>query len=45
MFGCDFPVLRYEKVIQDWTAEGYSEAVLEKILCSNAQRYFSEGVR
>ena len=41
MFGCDFPVLRYEKVIQDWTAEGYSETVLEKILCTNAQRYFS----
>ncbi len=41
MFGCDFPVLRYEKVIQDWTAEGYSESVLEKILCSNAQRYFT----
>ena len=40
MFGCDFPVLRYEKVIQDWTAEGYSETVLEKILCTNAQRYF-----
>ena len=43
MFGCDFPVLRYEKVIQDWTAEGYSEAVLEKILCSNAIRYFTKG--
>jgi len=41
MFGCDFPVLRYEKVIQDWTAEGYSESVLEKILFSNAHRYFS----
>ena len=43
MFGCDFPVLRYEKVIQDWCAEGYSEVVLEKILCTNAQRYFTTG--
>jgi predicted TIM-barrel fold metal-dependent hydrolase len=43
MFGCDFPVLRYEKVIQDWCAEGYSEDVLEKILCTNAQRYFTTG--
>ena len=24
MFGCDFPVLRYEKVMDDWNAEGYS---------------------
>jgi predicted TIM-barrel fold metal-dependent hydrolase len=43
MFGCDFPVLRYEKVIQDWSAEGYSESVLEKILSTNAQRYFTQG--
>ena len=31
MFGCDFPVLRYEKVLQDWRAEGYSQDVLEKV--------------
>lgn len=40
MFGCDFPVLRYEKVIADWSAEGYTETVLEKILHKNAEAYF-----
>ena len=41
MFGCDFPVLRYERVIADWIAEGYTETVLEKILCKNAESYFN----
>ena len=40
MFGCDFPVLRYEKVIADWQAEGYPPEVLEKVLRANAERYF-----
>ena len=40
MFGCDFPVLRYEKVITDWMSEGYSEEVLAKVLRSNAEAYF-----
>jgi predicted TIM-barrel fold metal-dependent hydrolase len=40
MFGCDFPVLRYEKVIADWVAEGYGDEVLEKVLYKNAERYF-----
>ena len=41
MFGCDFPVLRYEKVIADWQAEGYPPDVLEKVLRQNAERYFA----
>jgi len=40
MFGCDFPVLGYEKVIADWKAEGYTEEVLEKVLHRNAEAYF-----
>jgi len=40
MFGCDFPVLMYEKVIADWMAEGYAEEVLEKVLHRNAEAYF-----
>lgn len=40
MFGCDFPVLRYEKVVADWVAEGYSQEVLEKVLYRNAEHYF-----
>ena len=41
MFGCDFPVLRYEKVIADWKSEGYSDDVLAKALFANAERYFA----
>jgi len=41
MFGCDFPVLRYEKVITDWQAEGYPPEVLDKVLRQNAERYFA----
>ena len=40
MWGCDFPVLRYGKVISDWESEGYSEAVLRKVLSDNAKRHF-----
>ena len=40
MFGCDFPVLTYEKVIADWTTEEYSEEVLEKVFYKNAEAYF-----
>jgi hypothetical protein len=40
MFGCDFPVLRYEKVVADWKSEGYPERVLEKVLHENGERYF-----
>jgi predicted TIM-barrel fold metal-dependent hydrolase len=41
MFGCDFPVLSYEKVVGDWIAEGYPEEVLHKVLRANAEAYFN----
>jgi hypothetical protein len=40
MFGCDFPVLEYPKVVADWKSLGYGEGVVEKILCSNAEKFF-----
>ena len=40
MFGGDFPALNYEKVIPAWKAEGYPEAVLEKVMYKNAEAYF-----
>jgi predicted TIM-barrel fold metal-dependent hydrolase len=43
MFGCDFPVLKYEKVIADWKSEGYSQDILEKVLYRNAEQYFGIG--
>jgi predicted TIM-barrel fold metal-dependent hydrolase len=41
MFGCDYPVLRYEKVVGDWESLGLKPAVLEKVLHKNAEAYFS----
>lgn len=40
MFGCDFPVLEYPKVVADWRSLGYTEEVLEKVLFRNAETYF-----
>lgn len=38
MFGCDFPVLRYEKVIADWKSK---VTPTTKALFANAERYFA----
>jgi len=32
MFGADYPLLGYERLLGDWKAEGYGEAVLDKVL-------------
>lgn len=40
MFGCDFPALPYERVVQDWIDDGYSDEVLEKLFYRNAEAYF-----
>ena len=43
MFGCDFPVLKYEKLLLDWQGEGYKNEILEKVLFRNAESYFGAG--
>ncbi len=40
MFGCDYPVLKYEMMIERWKGLGYAEHVLEKIFYRNAEAYF-----
>jgi uncharacterized protein len=42
MFGCDYPVLKYEMMVERWRSLGYSEAVLEKVMYRNAETYFPE---
>jgi hypothetical protein len=42
MFGCDYPVLKYEMMVERWRSLGYSEAVLEKVMYRNAEAYFPE---
>jgi predicted TIM-barrel fold metal-dependent hydrolase len=40
MFGADYPLFRYERLVADWRELGYSEAVLEKVFHRNAERLF-----
>jgi len=41
MFGADYPMFSYERLIADWQSEGYSDAVLEKVFFRNAERLFA----
>lgn len=40
MFGCDYPVLKYEMMLDRWIGLGLPDAVLEKVLFRNAEAYF-----
>ncbi len=40
VFGCDFPFLRYERMLEAYRAEGYPEEVLKKLMHLNAENYF-----
>lgn len=40
MFGCDYPVLKFEMMIDRWRGLGLSDEVLEKVLYKNAEAYF-----
>jgi hypothetical protein len=42
MFGADYPLFRYERLVADWQAEGYKEEILEKIFYRNAERFFAQ---
>jgi uncharacterized protein len=39
MFGADYPLLRYERLVADWRELGYSEEVLDKVFYRNAERF------
>jgi len=41
MFGADYPLIGYERLVGDWQKEGYSEETLEKVFWRNAQAYFA----
>lgn len=40
MAGCDFPVLEYPKIKNDWASLGFSQEVLEKVMFRNAEKFF-----
>jgi predicted TIM-barrel fold metal-dependent hydrolase len=40
MFGADYPLLSYERLLGDWKAQGYPDDVLERIFHLNATAFF-----
>jgi predicted TIM-barrel fold metal-dependent hydrolase len=40
MFGADYPLFRYERLVADWKELGYSDAILENVFHRNAERLF-----
>ncbi len=39
LFGADYPLFTYERLVRDWRAEGYSEEVLAHVFHGNAERF------
>lgn len=42
LFGADYPLLSYDRLVGDWHKEGYSEAILKKVFYRNAERFLTE---
>ena len=42
MFGADYPLLTYERLIRDWRAEGYSEEILTKVFHTNGAAFLAD---
>ncbi|MGE0315223.1 MAG: amidohydrolase family protein [Lautropia sp.] len=42
MFGGDYPLFRYERLLRDWRSEGYDAEVLENVFHRNATRFLEE---
>ena len=41
MFGADYPLIRYERLVSDWNSEGYDSGVLEKVFHKNAEKFLA----
>ena len=41
MFGADYPLLTYERLIRDWRNLGYPDEVLEKVFHRNAEAFLA----
>lgn len=39
LFGADYPLLSYDRLISDWRGLGYGDAILEKVFYKNAERF------
>ena len=40
MFGADYPLLQYERLVKDWQSLGYDDAILENVFYRNAEQVF-----
>jgi len=40
MFGADYPLFRYERLVSDWKDLGYTDDILERVFFKNAERLF-----
>jgi predicted TIM-barrel fold metal-dependent hydrolase len=40
MFGGDYPLFTYERLVSDWRSLGYEDVVLEQVMRGNAARLF-----
>jgi predicted TIM-barrel fold metal-dependent hydrolase len=40
MFGADYPLFQYERLVADWQSLGYDETILEKVFWKNAEQLF-----
>ena len=40
MFGADYPLFRYERLVNDWRELGYDESILERVFHRNAETLF-----
>lgn len=41
MFGADYPLFTYERLVADWKALGFDDEVLENVFHGNAERLFA----
>lgn len=41
MFGADYPLFRYERLVDDWRSLGFNEDVLERVFHRNAEELFA----
>jgi len=42
MFGADYPLFTYERLVRDWRSEGYAENVLADVFVNNAERFLAQ---
>jgi predicted TIM-barrel fold metal-dependent hydrolase len=42
MFGADYPLFTYERLVRDWRAEGYDEETLNNVFHRNAERFLEQ---